>query len=187
VAGGGLKRAWQVAVDSERPEHWTPDSGEPIAVVPVDDEDALLTELVNAAWVLKRFGGGVGMIAVREELAPGIFETTDIALQWESYAPTKRLPREQREPAPQPERAPAPVEATPPAVAPEPTPAPVVAVEPEPVLEEEDDFDAPLPTPGDDGFGDGEIIDETRIDASKHAEPSPTELGIFDTAVPVQA
>lgn len=83
-------RDWEVPAEDERPEGWIPDGD--VIEVQAEAEDDLYQELANAAWVLKRFGGVIGIVAVREEMAPGIWRTTSYKLRWESYAPGKRLP-----------------------------------------------------------------------------------------------
>lgn len=88
------KRAWEVPAENELPDGWTPDSGQPVAIVEGDSEneldDALTVELLNAGWVLKRFGGVISAAADREELAPGIWVTRRYLILWESYAPGRK-------------------------------------------------------------------------------------------------
>jgi hypothetical protein len=148
------KRGWSIPVDSDRPEHWTPDGEEPVALIDPENEQACLEEAMNMIFVLKRFGGTVGLIAVRDELAPGIFETKRIAIAWESYAPARRLPKAQQQ------------KADPPAEPPLPEP---------PLPDELTDEEIA------DHFPEEE---EDRIDATGIPEPRPEALaGMFDASV----
>lgn len=150
------QRDWTLPVDSERPEHWNPDTD--VGVFDANDDDALIQEAVNAIWVLKRLGGTVGLIAVREEIAPGIFETKGIAVRWESYAPARRLPKEP--PPAEPE-----IDGEPPLTAEE---IEEVArmVEREDALPAEADYAA-----------------ESEVDGEQNPEPRPEDLAFFDSTV----
>ena len=57
--------------------------------------------LGEAAMVLDRIGGVIVIGAKRREVAPGMFETVELAFKWDSYGgPAERLPREESEPEP---------------------------------------------------------------------------------------
>lgn len=110
-------RTWTLPPEDELPEGWVPDTGQPIAEIREQGPagyEALVQEMVNAAWVLYRFGGIFSAAAGRREIAPGIYASDGYVLTWDSFGPTKRLHAEKPkaeapEPAPEPEIPMAPV------------------------------------------------------------------------------
>lgn len=81
-------RQWEHEVESEIPEGLIPDG--PALDVPrgsLQELDALMAEAVH---ILDRIGGVISIGAVREEIAPGLWETDRFVFKWESYAPGRR-------------------------------------------------------------------------------------------------
>lgn len=60
----------------------------------VDDEE-IGEALFEAVRILTRIGGAVIVAANREEVAPDLYATTGLLFKWTSYAPAKRLPKDE--------------------------------------------------------------------------------------------
>lgn len=92
-------RTWVEEAGNEIPAGWEPD-GAPIEVSAQNEQDVFNT-LLEAAAVLKRVGGTLAVLAVRKEIAPGLWVPDRYVFKWESFAPGIPLPQ-QREQEPEP-------------------------------------------------------------------------------------
>lgn len=72
--------------------NWVID-GDPFAV----SDEELQYALAEATVILSRVGGTIAVVADREEIAPGMYQTVRYVFKWSSYAPAKR-----QEPVPEP-------------------------------------------------------------------------------------
>ena len=61
----------------------------------VDDDEAIGEAVFEAVRILTRIGGAIIIAANREEVAPEHYVTTGIMMRWTSYAPAKRLPKDE--------------------------------------------------------------------------------------------
>lgn len=92
-------REYQVDAENVLPEGFWP--GAPLSADPSELENLMLA----AATVLEMVGGTFSIVAIRKEIAPGLWVPERYVAKWESYAPGRRQPAT---PAPVAEPAPAP-------------------------------------------------------------------------------
>lgn len=67
-------------------------------VVGLEDQDIVYEALTEITTILTRIGGAVIIAADREQIAPGMWQTTGLICKWESFVPGKRLPDPEPEP-----------------------------------------------------------------------------------------
>lgn len=70
-----------------------------------DDEEELSQALGDAVRILTRIGGGFSIVAQREEVQPGYFQTQGFVFKWSSFVPAKRQEEVALEPIADPEPA----------------------------------------------------------------------------------
>ena len=96
-------------------ENVIPDGFWPGSTLEAEHRSELEALMLDAAAVLERIGGTFSIVAVRREIAPGLFVPDRFVAKWESFAPAERMqrreePRPAPAPAPEPEPEPEPVQ-----------------------------------------------------------------------------
>lgn len=88
-------REYHLDAENILPEGFEP--GEPL-YADASDPGALGDLMLKAAAVLEMVGGTFSVVAVRQEIAPGLWIPERYAARWESYAPGRRAPKQEPEP-----------------------------------------------------------------------------------------
>jgi hypothetical protein len=90
-------REYHVEAENILPEGFEP--GAPL-YADANDPGALGDLMLKAAAVLEMVGGTFSVVAIRNEIAPGLWVPERYAARWESYAPGRRAPKPEPEAEP---------------------------------------------------------------------------------------
>lgn len=90
----GTSREDWIDAPNPIPDGWEPDG--PAVYFDIDDGlEAIHQKLANWVTVGMMVGGIFTCVAVRKEIAPGMFITDGFGFKWDSYAPAAKLDRDE--------------------------------------------------------------------------------------------